>query len=78
MVSGFFKLEPLYWTMATFGGVGVVTQLADRFPSRYVKFTGERLDEPILFCSKLFEACGEVVVRNRLLEVCASLLTDIF
>ena len=22
MVSELFKLEPLYWTMATFGGVG--------------------------------------------------------
>lgn len=77
MVSELFKLEPLYWTMATFGGVGGVTQFADRFPSRYVKFTGKRLGDPLLFCSKHFDACDEVVVRDRLLEVRASLLTDI-
>jgi hypothetical protein len=62
--------------MAAFGGVGGAMQFADRFSSRYVKFTGKRLDE--LFCSKRFDVCGEVVVRNRLLEVRASLLTDIF
>lgn len=49
LVSGFFKLEPLYWRMATFGGVGVAMQFADRFSSRYVKFTGKRLDEPFYF-----------------------------
>lgn len=64
MVSGFFKLEPLYWTMATFGGVGVATQFADHFPSYCVKFTGKRLDEPLLFCSKRFDACDDAVVRD--------------
>lgn len=63
MVKGFFNLKPFYWTLATFGGLGIVTQLADRFPSRYVKWTGGgKLPEPIIFCSKLIEEGGEMLL----------------
>ncbi len=59
MVLGFFKLHPLYWTIATFAGLGFLTQIADRFPSRYAKATGTHLTEPIRFALKIFEEGGE-------------------
>lgn len=62
MVTGFFKLKPFYWSLATFGGLGIVTQFADRFPSRYVKWYGTELPEPVVFCSKLIEEAGEMLL----------------
>ena len=59
MVVGFFKLNPLYWTVATFGGLGVVSQICDRLPSVYHKSTGMRLDEGVLSVLKLLEEGGE-------------------
>jgi len=59
MVVGFFKLDPVYWTIATFGGLGIISQVCDRFPSRYYKATGDRLDLGILEILKLLEEGGE-------------------
>ena len=59
MIRGFFKFNPLYWTIATFGGWGLITQIADRFNSHYVKVTGERLSEPALFFVTIIEEGGE-------------------
>lgn len=59
MVIGFFKFQTLYWTIATFGGLGVTTQFVDRFPANYAKAVGEKLPEPILFALKIFEEGGE-------------------
>ena len=59
MIVGFFKFQTIAWTIATFGGLGIVTQLADRFPANYVKSTGEHLTEPVRFALKIFEEGGE-------------------
>ncbi|MGN0919374.1 MAG: hypothetical protein ACI4OR_01240 [Alphaproteobacteria bacterium] len=59
MVQGFFKFNPMYWTIATFGGWGLITQIADRFNSNYAKMTGERLSEPALFFVTIIEEGGE-------------------
>lgn len=59
MIVGFFKFQPLYWTIATFGGVGILTQIADRLPANYAKATGEHLSEPIRFALKILEEGGE-------------------
>ena len=59
MVKGFFKLDPMYWTIATFGAWGAITQIADRFNSNYAKYTGERLSEPALFFVTIIEEGGE-------------------
>ena len=59
MIIGFFKFQPLYWTIATFGGLGITTQFIDRFPANYAKMTGTHLDEPIRFALKIFEEGGE-------------------
>ena len=59
MVAGFFKFNPMYWTIATFGGWGAVTQIADRLNSNLAKYTGERLSEPALFFVTIIEEGGE-------------------
>ena len=59
MIVGFFKLQTLYWTIATFGGVGIITQFADRFPANYTKKMGAPLTEPIRFALKILEEGGE-------------------
>ena len=59
MVKGFFKFNPMYWTIATFGGWGAVTQIADRLNSNLAKYTGERLSEPALFFVTIIEEGGE-------------------
>lgn len=60
MLKGFFTFNPLYWTIATFGGLGVFSQCADRLPSNYFKATGERLNEMTLWLLKIIEESGEV------------------
>ena len=57
--KGFWKLNPLYWTVVTFGSIMILSQFCDRFPSRYFKATGERLSYPILEVLKLLEEGGE-------------------
>jgi len=56
---GFWKLNPLYWTVVTFGGILIVSQFCDRFPSKYFKATHEHLSPIILEWLKLFEEGGE-------------------
>lgn len=63
LFTGFFKLDMTCWTIASFAGVAILSQLADRFPSRWAKMHGGlRLEEPVLFFSKLFEETGEVLL----------------
>ena len=62
MFVGFFKREPFYWTIATFGGLGVATQFCDRFPSKYAKHYGKQLDEPIRFAFRILEEFGEAIL----------------
>lgn len=59
MVKGFFRLNPMYWTIAVFGGVGFLSQVADRLPSNYYKATGERFGEELTYWLKLAEEGGE-------------------
>ena len=62
MIVGFFKLNPMYWTIATFGGLGVLTQFTDRFPAHYRKATGDELLEPARFVLKILEEGGESIL----------------
>ncbi len=62
IIRGFFKLDPLYWTVCTFGAIGVVGKFADRFPGNYYKSTGVRLDPAIDVWFKLFEEGGEAAL----------------
>ena len=57
--KGFWKLNPLYWTVVTFGGILIVSQFCDRFPSKYFKATHQELGPIIEEWLKLFEEGGE-------------------
>jgi hypothetical protein len=59
MIRGFFNLVPLYWTIATFGGIGIVSQFCDRFPSNYFKATGVQISGGWGQLLKLLEEGGE-------------------
>lgn len=59
MVREFFKLNPVYWTIATFGVWGVTTQIADRLNSIYTKHMGQHLSEPTRFFISIVEEGGE-------------------
>lgn len=59
LITGFLKLRPIQWTCATFAFLAFVTQIADRFPANYFKAAGVNLVEPVLFCLKILEECGE-------------------
>ena len=59
IIVGLWKYQTIYWTVATFGILGLLTQLADRFPSKYNKITGTPLEEPARFALKIFEEGGE-------------------
>lgn len=62
IIRGFFEVNPLYWTVCTFGTVGLVSKFMDRFPSNYYKVTGERLDSLSNAWFKLFEEGGEATL----------------
>ena len=62
MIIGFFKLVPMYWTIASFGALGLATQIADRFPAHYHKITGQGLQEPSRFALKILEEGGESIL----------------
>lgn len=59
LVSGFLKFQTIPWTVAVFGILATVTQIADRFPANYMKATGTALAEPVIFILKIFEEGGE-------------------
>ncbi|MDR2902712.1 MAG: hypothetical protein LBU87_06395 [Lactobacillales bacterium] len=60
--KGFFALNPMYWTIASLGGIGIVAKIADRFPSNYSKFTGEYLTPDIDKLFYLVEEGGEATL----------------
>lgn len=62
IIRGFFKLNPVYWTVCTFGGMGIISKFADRFPSNYWKSTGVQLDPMVHAWVELFEETGEATL----------------
>lgn len=59
VVSGFLKMHPVHWSVVSFSIWVAVTQIADRFPSKYEKATGVDLFEPVRFFLKILEEGGE-------------------
>lgn len=55
IIKGFFKFDTLYWTIAMFGGIGIISKIADRFPSNYHKSTGYYLEENTRILLSLIE-----------------------
>ncbi len=62
LIKGFFQFNPICWTVATMGGIGIVTKFADRFPGNYRKAVGESLDPTMQAWIVLFEETGEATL----------------
>lgn len=59
IIKGFFKLNPLYWTIATFGGTGIICKIADRLPGNLRK-AGHELTPQWKEWFELFEETTEL------------------
>ena len=62
LFKGFFKFNPICWTVASMGGIAIVSKFADRFPGNYRKTTGEALDALTQGWIVLFEESGEATI----------------
>lgn len=62
VLRGFWKGNPLAWTIAAFMGVGIVAKIVDRFPANYHKMTGLLIDERTDIYLKLIEEGGEALL----------------
>lgn len=62
IIRGFFDLKPIYWTICTFGTIGIVSKFADRFPSNYHKSTGLILNSDTALIISLIEEGGEATL----------------
>ena len=61
LIKGFFKLEPVAWTMATFGAASVVVMTVDRLPAN-LRHAGVELSETTLSLLTVFEEGGEMTM----------------
>lgn len=59
IIKGFLKLNPLYWTVCTFGGTGILCKIADRLPSNIRKVTGNEINPQIHAWIELLEETTE-------------------
>lgn len=61
LVKGFFKLEPVAWTMAVFGGAAVTVMVVDRLPAN-LRHAGVELSDKVRALFTVFEEGGEMVM----------------
>ena len=61
LVKGFFRFEPVAWTMAFFGGVSVVVLSVDRLPAG-LRHSGIKASDSLLALLKAFEEGGEMLM----------------
>jgi hypothetical protein len=61
LFKGFFKLEPVAWTMACFGGVSVVVMIVDRLPAN-LRHAGVEISESTRALLMVFEEGGEMTM----------------
>ncbi len=62
IIRGFFKFNPMYWTICTLGGTGIVGKIVDRFPGNWRKAHGEALPDDINALFSLFEETSEATL----------------
>lgn len=60
LITSFFKLNPITWSIATLCTWGIVGKFIDRFPSNYKKAYGEALNEDIFYALKILEETSEI------------------
>ena len=61
LVKGFFKMEPVAWTMAVFGCVSTSVLVVDRLPAN-LRHAGVDLSDGAIALLKVFEEGGEMVM----------------
>ena len=61
LVKGFFRLEPVAWTMAVFGGAAVTVMVVDRLPAN-LRHAGVDLSDGVRALLTVFEEGGEMVM----------------
>lgn len=61
LVKGFFRLEPVAWTMAFFGGVSVMVLTVDRLPAN-LRHANISVSDSLLALMKAFEEGGEMLM----------------
>lgn len=62
IIKGFFKLNPLYWTICTLGGMGILAKVFDRIPGNYRKIVGHFMDQPPKAFFGLLEEISETTL----------------
>lgn len=61
LVKGFFRLEPVAWTMAFFGGVSTMVLTVDRLPAN-LRHANIAVSDSVLALMKAFEEGGEMLM----------------
>ena len=61
LMKGFFKFEPVAWTMAFFGGVSVMVLTVDRLPAN-LRHANISVSDSLLALMKAFEEGGEMLM----------------
>lgn len=61
LVKGFFRFEPVAWTMAFFGGVSVMVLTVDRLPAN-LRHANISVSDSLLALMKAFEEGGEMLM----------------
>ena len=61
LFKGFFKLHPVSWTMAFFGGTSVMVMTVDRLPAN-LRHAGVAVSDSALALLKAFEEGGEAMM----------------
>ena len=61
LVKGFFRLEPVAWTMAVFGCVSTSVRVVDRLPA-HLRHAGVDLSDSAIALLKVFEEGGEMAM----------------
>ena len=65
LVKGFFRLEPVAWTMAVFGCVSTSVLVVDRLPAN-LRHAGVDLSDSAIALPKVFEEGGEMAKSETL------------
>lgn len=69
LVKGFFKKEPVAWTMACFGGCGVLMQIFDRLPSNLHHMDIELSASTLALCKAMEEGSEMLLALLALLAI---------
>lgn len=62
IIKGFFRLNPLYWTICTLGGMGILAKVFDRIPGNYRKIVGHFMDPSQKSFFELLEEISETTL----------------